>query len=191
MKHTMIDEQSFDSSYDEYGNIIDSTDPDYFKNKRKAPFAAAAARTLKNGWFYMVCVCAAGIFIRLPVALYLPNQLAVFAAIAAVIVICFAAFLLKEFSYVRKHTVNGVYIPEKLSKISSEDFISALGYVLTKKISYIAWAICAVPPYWLANHFFFRTPYRYAASAAVLIAWFAAFFSMLAVNRARKMKSKQ
>ena len=79
---------------------------------------------------------------------------------------------------------NGIFPKER--KINKEAYKKAVIQTLTAQKNYFLWAITGMSAYWLAEYFFDGTAYRNPAVATALIGWFAAFFALLALKKAKR-----
>lgn len=79
---------------------------------------------------------------------------------------------------------NGIFSKER--KINKEAYKKAVIQTLTAQRNYFLWAITGMPAYWLAEYFFDGTAYGNPAVATALTGWFAAFFALLALKKAKR-----
>ncbi len=87
-----------------------------------------------------------------------------------------------------ERTVGELSGPEPEKQISGRDFVNGLARVLTSKSSYLIAAVCALPPYWLAEYYYDGYPFAIVVKGAVTLLSFALTFAFLAYEKAGKRK---
>ncbi len=155
------------------------------QNKRST-FSTALRAVFDNNWFYVACVELWGIYVHLPyphlpVYIYLPPLFA----------FCYMIFLIWELlSRKRQDKFEGECgpcEPEPGKTVDRKDFMDGLARVLTSKSSYLIAALCAIPPYWLAEYYYDRYSFGIVVKGVVIVVSFAAVFAFLAYRKAKKM----
>lgn len=157
------------------------------------PIAEALKAVFDNNWFYVACIELWGIYVhmprlfpaalvRLPMYIYLPL----------LFVFCYVIFFIVELIRIEKHAGDGEYDEEtdsvqEESSVSRKDFMDALARSLTSKLSWLVAALCAIPPFWLADYYYGRYSFGIIVKGAVMLIAFAMTFAFIAYEKAKKM----
>ena len=154
--------------------------------------AAACRAVFGNNWFYVACIELWGIYVhlpwlfpaalvRLPMYFYLPILFA----------FCYVVFFVIELGRRKSRAGEEGYgtdfAQEEESSVSRKDFMDGLAHALTSKLSWLIAALCAVPPYWLAEYYYDAYSFGIVVKGVVTLVSFAAAFAFLAYNKAKKM----
>lgn len=157
------------------------------------PIAEALKAVFDNNWFYVACIELWGIYVhmprlfpaalvRLPMYIYLP----------VLFVFCYVIFFIVELIRIEKRAGGGEYdeetdfVQEEEGSVSRKDFMDALARSLTSKLSWLVAALCAVPPFWLADYYYGRYSFGIVVKGAVMLIAFTMVFAFMAYEKAKR-----
>ncbi len=157
------------------------------------PIVEALKAVFDNNWFYVACIELWGIYVhlprlfpaalvRLPMYIYLPL----------LFVFCYVIFFIVELIRIEKRAGGGEYdegtdfVQEEERSVSRKDFMDALARSLTSKLSWLIAALCAIPPFWLADYYYGRYSSGIVVKGAVMLISFALVFAFMAHEKAKR-----
>lgn len=161
--------------------------------KSSNPIAEALKAVFENNWFYVACIELWGIYVhlprlfpaalvRLPMYIYLP----------VLFVFCYVIFFVIELGRIKRRAeeeecgTDCDFVQEEENSVNRKDFMDALARSLTSKLSWLIAALCAVPPFWLADYYYGRYSFGIVVKGAVMLIAFAMVFAFMAYEKAKR-----